>query len=103
MDGILEVTPASLHACAVHGDAAGAAVSGLAVRAADACDQVAGPHHAWRFAAALTVLAGQWRQQLARQGSDAAADAAKLKDTADTYASAESTSTDLIRRVRSAA
>lgn len=103
MDGILEVAPAALQACAGRARAAGETVSALAGRAADACDRAAAPHHAWRFGPALAALAPLWQRQLAGQGSAASGDAARLESTAAAYASAESTNTGLAQAIRSGA
>lgn len=97
MDGILKVTPGALRACAGNGRAIGESVSGLASRAADACDQAAGAHGAWHFGAELAALAPLWRRQLTGQGSAISGDAVKLHSSADTYTTAEKTNTALAR------
>ncbi|MCL2584255.1 MAG: type VII secretion target [Streptosporangiales bacterium] len=99
MDGTLKVTPATLRASAEHGRTAGEDVSALSGRAAAAVDQAAGPHHGWRFSAALSALARDWQRELAAQGSAASADAAKLHASAGTYESAETRNTGLARGV----
>lgn len=97
MDGTLEVTTGTLHTCAERDKAIGKAASAMPGRTADACAQAAGPHPDWAFAAALPALASRWRQESARQGAAVAGDAAKLADTASTYADAEASNTNLAR------
>lgn len=98
-DGILAVTPSTLRGCADRCQSIGESVSALSRPAMSACADAARAHRAWRFGIELSALAPLWQRQLARYGSALSADATKLKNSADTYASAEGGITNLMRPV----